>query len=267
MMQISKDNKNVNQSTFDEERGRAREAGVQLGRAREDSGEVSRTREAGVQHGRTRETGTQHSSIREPAVQFSRTREAGAQHGGIREASTQLSRTRELVLCALMCALLVVSSFITVPFGPVPFTLQTFVVPLIILLMRPANVAKTTGLYLLMGAIGLPVFSGMQGSIAHLLGPTGGFLISYLVGGVFASVVRCKIAAHTSKIFLADSASLLIFLVICYFLGWVWLMFAANISAAAAFASGVVPFIFIDVFKYIAAFAVTKAVRAALNIN
>ena len=256
-MQISKDNKNVNQSTFDGEHGRTCEAGAQLSRACEASGEFSSTCEDAAQVNYAREAGVQHSG----------TREAGTQSSGICEASTQLSRTRELVLRALMCALLVVSSFITVPFGPVPFTLQTFVVPLIILLMRPANVAKTTGLYLLMGAIGLPVFSGMQGSIAHLLGPTGGFLISYLVGGVFASGVRCKIAAHTSKIFLADSASLLIFLVICYFLGWVWLMFAANISAAAAFASGVVPFIFIDVFKYIAAFAVAKAVRAALHIN
>ena len=183
------------------------------------------------------------------------------------ERHTQFSHTKEIVLCALMCALLIVSSFITVPFGPVPFTLQTFVMPLIILLLNPKQVGMTTGLYLVMGAIGLPVFSGMQGGIAHILGPTGGFLISYFIGGILASLIRCFMCNNIKMRFVSDIVSLASFLVICYLLGWAWLMFAAQISPAAAFASGVVPFIFIDIFKYIAAFAVAKVVRAALKMN
>jgi biotin transport system substrate-specific component len=183
-----------------------------------------------------------------------------------KEKIPQLSHAKEIALCALMCALLIVSSFITVPFGPVPFTLQTFVMPLIILLLEPKQVAETTGLYLLMGAIGLPVFSGMQGGLGHIVGPTGGFLVSYLLGGTFASFVRCALYKRSGKRVLSDIISLIIFLIICYALGWAWLMVAAQISAAAAFTSGVIPFIFIDIFKYIAAFAVAKVVRIALKM-
>lgn len=184
-----------------------------------------------------------------------------------KETVTKFSHTKELALCALMCAVLIVSSFITVPFGPVPFTLQTFALPLIILLFSPKRVAETVGLYLVMGAIGLPVFSGMQGGIGHILGPTGGFLISYFIGGVIASALRCKIYKKTSKQPISDFISLAVFLVICYFFGWAWLMIVAHISPLAAFTAAVIPFIFIDIFKYIAAFAVAKVIRLVLKFD
>ena len=94
------------------------------------------------------------------------------------------SRTQIIITCALLCALLVVSAWFTIPIGAVPVTLQTLVVILIALLLPPKWAAATTALYLLMGTAGLPVFSGMTGGIVRT---TTGFLVSYLVGTVAAS--------------------------------------------------------------------------------
>ena len=104
-------------------------------------------------------------------------------------AQTRIS-TKSIATCALCVALLVVSCFFTIPVGPIPFTLQTAVVILIALLMTPKQAAVTTGVYLLMGAAGLPVFSGMTGGIIRA---SSGFLFSYLIGTVIASAVRLQL--------------------------------------------------------------------------
>ena len=86
------------------------------------------------------------------------------------------SRTRSIAFVGLSMALLAVSAWISIPVGPVPFTLQTFVVVFAFLVLTPREcVAALTG-YLALGAIGLPLFSSMRGGIGVLAGPTGGFL-------------------------------------------------------------------------------------------
>ncbi|MBR2789309.1 MAG: biotin transporter BioY, partial [Eggerthellaceae bacterium] len=89
-----------------------------------------------------------------------------------------------LAVDALLCALLILSCLVTIPLGPVPFTLQTAVMVVIVLLRRPRDVALITGAYLIMGAVGLPVFSGMSGGIVRA---STGFLAAFFVGGVAAS--------------------------------------------------------------------------------
>lgn len=180
--------------------------------------------------------------------------------------STTITRTRtqQIALCALCVALLVASCFFTVPFGPVPFTLQTAVVILIALLFSPAEAAAITGVYLLMGAIGLPVFSGMTGGIIRA---TSGFLFSYLIGSATASLVRGTLTRHGVRQVVADVLCGLTVIVISDVLGWAWFMFFNDLSPLAAFLAADAPFIVIDCCKMVLSVAVATAVRKALRLG
>ena len=73
------------------------------------------------------------------------------------------SRTKEIVLCGLSIALMAVSAWITVPFGPIPFTLQTLAIMFVLFALTPKCALISIAGYLVLGAIGLPVFSSFQG--------------------------------------------------------------------------------------------------------
>ena len=89
--------------------------------------------------------------------------------------NTKLSIT-SMIYIALMAVIITICSWISIP-GPVPFTLQTFAVFTALLLLGTRDGLISIVVYLLLGAVGVPVFSGFSGGIGHLLGPTGGYLI------------------------------------------------------------------------------------------
>ncbi len=92
---------------------------------------------------------------------------------------SSLLSTQRLVWTALLAALMGVGAHVHVPLGPVPFSMQTFFVLLAGFVLGPARGALAAGLYLAAGLIGLPVFAGGTSGLGRLLGPTGGFLLSY----------------------------------------------------------------------------------------
>ena len=100
-------------------------------------------------------------------------------------AKTNTLKTRDLTLIALFAALIAICAWLTVPMPDVPFTMQTFGVFAALLLLGGKRGTLSILLYLLLGAAGLPVFSGFRGGIGSLLGTTGGYLVgfffSYLV--------------------------------------------------------------------------------------
>ena len=105
------------------------------------------------------------------------------------EAAASREKTRSMAYVALCIAVMAVSAWVTVPIGPVPVTLQMFAFTFAIVVLSPKECIAATAGYLLLGAVGLPVFSGMQGGLAKLMGPTGGFLWGYLVGVAVACVL------------------------------------------------------------------------------
>jgi biotin transport system substrate-specific component len=109
------------------------------------------------------------------------------------------TRTRGLVLSGLSIALLSVGAFITVPFGPVPFTLQTMMLGIVVCILSPKQAVVAVAGYLLLGTLGLPIFAGMRGGIGVLAGPTGGFLVGFLVATVIIAVLRSRLADFLSK--------------------------------------------------------------------
>ena len=90
--------------------------------------------------------------------------------------------SREVTRCAVSIALLAVSAWVSIPLTPVPVTLQTLVLALICTALTGREAVVSVAGYLLLGAVGLPLFSGMNGGLGAIMGPTGGFLWGFLLG-------------------------------------------------------------------------------------
>ncbi len=171
-------------------------------------------------------------------------------------------RTRSLVTAALIAALLSASAYLTIPTQPVPVTLQVFVVLLAALLLGPGWAGAAVGAYLLLGAAGVPVFSGPAGGIGVLVGPRAGYLFGFLAAAVLGSAVRSALARRHRGA--ADAAACVVAILVVYALGWGVLTAVSGMTPAAAFTAGVVPFLPLDVVKAFAAVAVAAGVRRAL---
>lgn len=185
-------------------------------------------------------------------------------------------RSTSIAFCALSIAFMAVSAWITIPFGPIPFTLQTLAVMFVLFALRPKEAMAAIAGYLILGALGLPVFSSFRGGIAALVGPTGGFIVGFLIAGAIALAVGALVkdkgvfsSENTKSVFgtpiktgtLARNLAMgVVFLVVLYAFGWAWLMYVGHLSAEAAFVAAVAPFIPIDVLKMLAAVLLAQAV-------
>lgn len=161
---------------------------------------------------------------------------------------------KKICLCGLFSALLCVCSWLCVPVGNIMFTLQTFAALLALGLLGGKWGTVSIGVYLALGAVGLPVFSGFRGGVGMLLGATGGFLWGFLVAGfVYWGVWRIT----KSTLFSMVSA-----LVTCYAAGAMWYqVFYVQGSFVAALAACVVPYLLPDACKLGLAWFFTKRLR------
>lgn len=182
-----------------------------------------------------------------------------------------LSRAQSIAFVGLTIALIAVGAWITVPIGPIPFTLQVFVIAFAFLVLPGwLPVAAIAG-YLLLGAIGVPVFSGMRGGIGVLMGPTGGFLLGYLaaafacVGIVHLMRGKSGTAESRARQIATGIAVGIAYLIITYICGWAQYMFVANVSAVQSFAVTVAPFVVVDLIKVAAAIFVATVVRRSVG--
>ncbi len=167
-----------------------------------------------------------------------------------------------LTRCGLCVALLAVASSISIPLGPVPFTLQTLVLAMFPAALGGRDAVATVGVYLLLGALGLPVFSGFSGGIAVLIGPTGGYLWGFFVGMVLAACI-----AHMRRIPQAarDVLAPTVLLLVSYALGTVQLMLVMHLDPPEALALAVLPFVIPDIVKLAIGIQLGRIVRRAMH--
>lgn len=182
----------------------------------------------------------------------------------IRPLAQTESRSRSIAFTALCIAIMAVSAWITVPIGPVPFTLQMFAITFAILVLTPGQAMCAIAGYLALGAIGVPVFSGMRGGIGVLMGPTGGFLWGYLIGVALAVAVLALFRRRGIDNFAVGVACGLIFTAVAYACGWFQYMFVAGVGPLQSLMVTVAPFIVVDIVKIVAATAVARAVIRAV---
>lgn len=166
---------------------------------------------------------------------------------------------------ALSIALVAVSAWIVIPLGPVPFTMQMYMITLVICLLRPKEAVAAIFGYVALGAIGVPLFSGMRGGAGVLLGPTGGFLLGYLIGVPlavgFLALMKKRFRVTAVLQFIAG----VIFTVVAYGMGTLQYMALAGIGLEAALATSVLPFIVPDLVKIAFAVASARIIHAALG--
>lgn len=154
---------------------------------------------------------------------------------------------------AVLVALIAVGAFVSVPVpgSPVPIVVQNLFVVMTGLLLPPAWAAITVATYLLLGAVGLPIFAGGAGGIAHIAGPTGGYLIGFLFAAVITSaIIRPHIVpVGTSRPRIRDVVGITVGFLAVYLVGAPWLMRAASLDVTTTLAVGVLPFLVGDAVK------------------
>ena len=171
------------------------------------------------------------------------------------------TKTSDLVTVSLCAALMCVCSWIQFP-SAVPFTLQTFAVFLTATAFGTKKSLLSTLIYILLGAVGLPVFSGFQGGVGALVGPTGGFILGFipavLVIGFLSEKVRRK--------FIPQTLCCVAGLVICYLTGFLcYGTVYANGNFRSAFFVCILPFIISDILKILLAVTVSQRIRKIIN--
>ena len=172
-----------------------------------------------------------------------------------------IDKLRWMVLASLMAALTAVGAYIYVPIGPVPIVLSTLFVLLSGLLLGSRWGLASMGLYLLVGAIGIPVFAGGKGGVAHFFGPTGGYLFGYAL----ASWITGLISEHSRGLIMLDILSVIIGSLVIYSLGVPWLKMVTQMSWPKALIMGMVPFLIGDAVKASVALILARAIRPVLK--
>lgn len=173
---------------------------------------------------------------------------------------THTGLLRPALAVALGSLLVAVCAHLSIPlwFTPVPITLQTFAVLLLGLLLSPGAAAAALVLYLAEGATGLPVFSPHgPGGILQLLGPTGGYLLSYPFAAAFTAWLRQRIGRGLGASLVAAGTGSLVIL-LC---GAAWLAVLTHRPAGAILTLSVLPFLAGDVLKVVAAAGAAMGIR------
>ncbi len=182
----------------------------------------------------------------------------------VKPLTSTASRTRSIVFVALCIAITAVSAWVTIPIGPVPITLQMFAITFSILVLTPKQCMAAIAGYVVLGAIGVPVFSGMRGGFGVLAGPTGGFIWGFIIGAAVACAVLATFRSRGIDNLAVAIVAGVLFTVVSYACGWAQYMGVAHVGAAAAFAVTVAPFVPLDLAKVVCAALVARAVVRVL---
>ncbi len=167
----------------------------------------------------------------------------------------------DIAMTGLCAALIAVCSWISVP-AAVPFTMQTFAVFVAVGVLGGRRGTYSVILYLLLGAIGLPVFSGFTGGIGHLFGATGGYIIGFL----FSALVMWAMEKALGRSFRVLIVSMAAGLLVCYIFGTIWFIMLytrdnGSVGVMTALGWCVFPYVIPDALKIALAAGLTRKLR------
>ncbi|GFI62357.1 biotin transporter BioY [Clostridiales bacterium] len=167
-------------------------------------------------------------------------------------------KTRDIVLIGLFAAIICVFAPYTIPVGDIPITLATFAIYLAAAVLGAKKGTIAVFIYILIGLIGLPVFSGFSGGIGKIAGYTGGYLIGYIpcvfISGAIIDRFSDKKTVYPIAL-IAGTAAL-------YTFGTIWYMVLSGNSLKYSLMACVVPFLLGDAIKIAAASVIAANVRA-----
>jgi biotin transport system substrate-specific component len=168
-----------------------------------------------------------------------------------------------IVYASLFGALTAAGAFIVIPLPPVPLTAQTFFLNVSAALLGGPLGAVSQFIYVMLGVVGIPVFSGGKAGIGVLFGPTGGYLLGFILAAfVIGKITAAKKDAGIFWYILA----MLVGMVIVYSLGVLQLALVAKISWKKALAVGVIPFLPGDIIKILLAAIISSRLKKRIRI-
>lgn len=176
-----------------------------------------------------------------------------------------ISKIYTMTECAIFAALLCIFSPITVPIGPIPISMGLFAVMLTAVILGWKKGVLSVIVYLLIGLCGVPLFSGGKGGLAAFVGPTGGYIWSYVLMAIVIGFLSQKEWKNKILSILIPFLACLLGIIICYTLGTIQFMNVANYSLTKALAVCVYPFIPLDLLKALGAALLGTGVRKNLN--
>lgn len=174
---------------------------------------------------------------------------------------------QDIALIAMFTALIAVCSWISIPVGPVPFTLQTFGVFVTAGVLGTKKGTISVFAYILIGLIGIPVFAGFTSGPGVLAGPTGGFIIGFIFTAIIVGVMTTfiKVSGEWTKVIVLIGAMILG--AASYFaFGTIWFVFAMKSTVSQALVLCVIPFIVPDLVKIVVATIVVNRLKKYVKI-
>ena len=181
--------------------------------------------------------------------------------------NTDSLQLRMTVYASLMAALVSAGAYIAIPIGPVPIVLQNMFVLLTGLLLGRKWGLAAIAVYLLAGGLGLPVFSQGRGGFSHFAGPTGGYLLSYLLA-VYVIGLISEIFGdpkQPKRQMAIDLLAMLCGSLIIYAVGVPWLKMVTTMPWQKALVVGAYPFLIGDAVKILAAAFIARAIRPLMQ--
>lgn len=178
--------------------------------------------------------------------------------------TTTKKSTLDLVYIGMFVAIITICAYITIP-ATVPFTMQTFGVFAAIAILGWRRGTLAFFVYLLLGCVGAPVFSGFKGGAGVLFGVTGGYLIGFLI----AAIVSGGLIKFFGRKFLVMFFSMVLGLILCYAFGTAWFMYlyaqkSGAIGLMSALSMCVFPFVIPDLIKIVLAILLGNRLRPLL---
>lgn len=167
---------------------------------------------------------------------------------------------RDMAVTALFAAILCVMSPWSIPVGPVPVSLATFAIYIAAAVMGRSRATIAVLVYILIGMVGLPVFSGFSGGFQKIAGVSGGYIVGYIP----CAFISGAITDRFPKSLVAYPIGMILGTAILYLVGTAWFMYTTGNTLAASLGFCVVPFLLGDAIKIAAATALSFPLRRIL---
>lgn len=196
-------------------------------------------------------------------------KEISAQTASVQTGKTQIGavsrgKTYDMAYIGIFTVLITICSWISIPTA-IPFSLQTFAVFLSVAILGGKRGTLAVVVYVLLGAVGVPVFAEFTGGIGIILRSTGG----YIIGFIFSALVMWLMESLLGRKLWVQAVSMVLGLLVCYAIGTAWFMFvymrdtgAVGLSTVLAWC--VVPFIIPDAVKIVLALTLSNTLKKPL---
>ena len=178
-----------------------------------------------------------------------------------KKKTSQLNKTRDIVYISIFIALITICAWIAIP-ATVPFTLQTLGIFTTVGFLGGKKGSIAVFIYILLGIIGIPVFSGYNGGISAILGPSGGYILGFLFLALCMWLIEYLFGHHLITLLI----SMIIGLFACYAFGTLWFMISytqstGTIAFSTVLGWCVIPFIIPDFIKIFISLLIIKRIK------